>query len=318
MHIVKADFSDFEAYNDMAANWELDFRLLSKNNFYAYLDMYSGAYFQLTRTKLNGKIEQIGMTPDGFRSIVIPVNFANTFYWLNKKVSGRQLLIFPKNRTLDAVSFEGFDVYIVAIKESFLLEILDDLGYDTAKKLFSGDEQYLDLTPGFAHQFSYLASRFLSEMRIDYTKGGVVNVIHECESIDGILLTLLKYLDSSSQIIYKNPSKKRDTALNQAVELIHGLEDLCCTVGQLCAYTNVSERTLEYAFQERYQISPSEYIKANRLHKVRHELLTSKGETLPISTLAGKYGFWHMGQFASDFKKHFGKLPRETVREHKL
>ena len=82
MHIVKADFSDFEAYHEMAANWELDFRLLSKNNFYAYLDMYSGAYFQLTRTKLNGKIEQIGMTPDGFRSIVIPVNFVNTFYSL--------------------------------------------------------------------------------------------------------------------------------------------------------------------------------------------------------------------------------------------
>ena len=314
MHIVKADFSDFEAYHDIAANWDLDFRLLSKNNFYAYLDMYSGLNFQLSRTKLNGKIEQIGLTPKGFRTIAIPVNFANTFYWLNKKVSGNQLLIFPKNRTLDAVSFNGFDMYIVAIKESFLLEMLDNLGFDTAKKLFSGDEQYLNLSPGFTNKFSYLASKFLSEMLVNYSEGGPVKSIHEYESIDRLLLLLLKYLDSSSLIIYKNPSRKRDKALRQAVELINGSEDSFHSVSQLCAYTKVSERTLEYAFKERYKISPNSYIKANRLHKVKQELLDPKHHRASISAIAGKYGFWHMGQFASDFKKLFGKLPSETLK----
>ena len=313
MHIVKADFSDFDAYHEIAANWDLDFRLLSKNDFYAYLNMYSSPCFQLTHTKLNGKIEQFGTTPEGFRSIVIPVNFTSTFYWLNKKVAGSQLLIFPKNRTLDAVSFDEFNVYIVAIKESFLLEMLDNLGYDTAKKLFSGDEQYLNLTRDFANQFSYLASKFLSDMHINYSEGGTVKSIYEYESIDRLLLLLLKFLDSSSSIIYKNPSRKRDIALNQAVELINGIEDSFHSVSQLCAYTNVSERTLEYAFKERYQISPSAYIKANRLHKVKLELLDPKYKGR-ISTVAGKYGFWHMGQFASDFRRHFGKLPTESLR----
>lgn len=311
MHIVKSYFSDFESYYEMAIDWELDHKLLTNIDFSAYLDMYSNSYFQLSQTKLNGKIDQFGLTPKGYRSIVIPVNYDNTYYWLNKKVSGNQLLIFPKCRTLDAVVFEGFNVFVVDVKESYLLEMLDKLGYHSAKKLFSNDEQYINLTQDFAKKFNYLASKFLAETRIQYSKGGFKNTIYEYESIDTILVTLLKYIDASLHLNFKNPSRKRDTALNKAVEIISSLEDSVFSISQLCADTNVSERTLEYAFKERYQVSPSEYIKANRLHKVKNELIISKNNETSITDIAGKYGFWHMGQFAKDFKNLFGVVPSQ-------
>ena len=88
MQLIKATFHDFDLYYESIRNWDLDFRLLSKNDFQAYLHMFSSQTFQLGRTKLSGKIEQQGSTPVGFRSIVIPANYHGQYIWLNKKVNG--------------------------------------------------------------------------------------------------------------------------------------------------------------------------------------------------------------------------------------
>ena len=102
-------------------------------------------------------------------------------------------------------------------------------------------------------------------------------------------------------------------ALKNAIDLINSQLDVMPTVSQLCHVTNVSERTLEYAFLEKYQVTPKEYIKANRLNKVKRELMLSKEQNTQISTLAVEHRFWHMGQFAADFRKQFGKLPSEFL-----
>ena len=64
-----------------------------------------------------------------------------------------------------------------------------------------------------------------------------------------------------------------DAALKNAIDLINSQLDVMPTVSQFCHVTNVSERTLEYAFLEKYQVTPKEYIKANRLNKVKRELI---------------------------------------------
>jgi len=46
---------------------------------------------------------------------------------------------------------------------------------------------------------------------------------------------------------------------------------------------------------------------------VKKELFLN--EELKISTIAGKYNFWHMGQFAKDFKRQFGVLPSEIGKD---
>jgi len=313
MQIIKATFNDFDLYNESIRNWDLDFRLLSKNDFKAYVNMFSSQTFQLARTRLSGKIEQFGLTPVGFRSIVIPVNYHDQYIWLNKKVNGSQLLIFPKKGVLDAISFENFDVYIVSIEESLLSQMIDSFGYNHAKKLFNGDEQHLFLSQSFAIIFHQLATGFLELMK--KSKSGNLNnkFTKQGVAIDNLLTNLLRYIENSNQIAGHSPQRKRDVALKNAVDLINNQPDVMPTVAQLCNVTNVSERTLEYAFLEKYQVTPKEYIQANRLNKVKKELFLSKELNTSISTLAAEHGFWHMGQFAADFKKQFGELPSEFL-----
>jgi AraC-like DNA-binding protein len=59
--------------------------------------------------------------------------------------------------------------------------------------------------------------------------------------------------------------------------------------------------------------SPKAYLQAQRLMGVRR-MLRATGAEVPISDIANEWGLWHMGQFAADYRRHFGELPSETIR----
>ena len=304
MQVIKASFKDFDLFNEAVSDWELHFKLLSKNDFSAYLHMFSSELFLLGRTKLYGKIEQHGQTPVGFRSIVIPVNYNSEFIWLNKKVSGNELLIFPKDSVLDGISFYDFDVYVTSIEEKMLFRILKNLGYKNCKTIFDGCEQELLLSKAFSKSFHQLANKFLNTRILIQQRHNIL--------INNIIHFLLRYIEDSNPSSLSIPQKKKDVALLKAIDLINNQQESLFSIKQICALTGVSERTLQYAFHAKYKVTPSEYIKAVRLNNVKRELVLSKGKNINISTVAGKYCFWHMGQFAKDFKAQFGILPSEV------
>lgn len=81
-------------------------------------------------------------------------------------------------------------------------------------------------------------------------------------------------------------------------------------MGILCLATGASERTLQYAFREQFQISPKQYLIARRLDGVRREL-RGGGEN-GVSEIANAWGFPHAGQFAACYRSVYGELPSET------
>jgi len=85
-------------------------------------------------------------------------------------------------------------------------------------------------------------------------------------------------------------------------------------VTELCVATGVSERTLEYAFQEVMGMSPVAYLTRLRLHRVRQALRIATHGSTTVSAQALNWGFWHFGDFSRAYKACFGELPSETLR----
>ena len=309
MFFTSANFNEFDSFKEAAANWDLDFNLLSKNGFKAHLTICSNEHLQIARTSLNGKVDQNGLCPPGFRSFVVPLNFGSNFIWLNKKIEENPLLVFPKNGTLDSVSSFGFDVYVISIEEERLHELVEDRGYmNLPRILYSGDELKLHLDTNFKHQFHLLAEQFFNHFK------STINHSQKAENLlaHDIVDLLLNYLERGNVVVLSRIQRKRDLAIKRASAYIQEHVHDQISISALCSSSGVSERTLEYAFRETYQISPKEYIKSLKLNKVRSELI--KGVDKKISTIAAKYGFWHMGQFAADYKRWFGELPSQTIQ----
>jgi transcriptional regulator GlxA family with amidase domain len=56
------------------------------------------------------------------------------------------------------------------------------------------------------------------------------------------------------------------------------------------------------------------YVRMTRLHRARHLLCSTAVRTRSISEIALDCGFWHLSQFAVDYKLLFGESPSVTFR----
>lgn len=88
------------------------------------------------------------------------------------------------------------------------------------------------------------------------------------------------------------------------------------TIQVFCKNLYVSQRTLRYAFQECLGMSPMSYLKTQRLKQVHCQLKASDPNQTTVTDIAIQCGFWHMGQFAQDYRKMFGECPSETLRRY--
>ena len=85
-------------------------------------------------------------------------------------------------------------------------------------------------------------------------------------------------------------------------------------VSELCAAAHVSERTLQYAFQDIMGMSPITYLHRLRLHRARNELRQGNSSSTSVTDVAMNWGFWHFGAFSQAYKNCFGEVPSKTLR----
>ena len=96
----------------------------------------------------------------------------------------------------------------------------------------------------------------------------------------------------------------------------HLLDDLAIpqSVDELCRFAGTSRRTLEYAFKDYFGTSPKQFIKALRLNAARNDLLYGQYGQAQVAMIASGWGFTHMGQFSSDYRRMFGENPSKTLQ----
>lgn len=85
-------------------------------------------------------------------------------------------------------------------------------------------------------------------------------------------------------------------------------------MSELCAAANVSERTVQNAFQDILGMSPLTYLHRLRLHRAREELRKSRSSSTTVTEVAMNWGFWHFGEFSRAYKNCFGEVPSATLK----
>ncbi|MBK0167388.1 HTH-type transcriptional regulator EutR [Klebsiella sp. S69] len=85
------------------------------------------------------------------------------------------------------------------------------------------------------------------------------------------------------------------------------------TILDLCNQLHVSRRTLQNAFHAILGIGPNAWLKRIRLNAVRRELISPWSQSTTVKDAAMQWGFWHLGQFASDYQQLFFEKPSLTL-----
>ena len=106
---------------------------------------------------------------------------------------------------------------------------------------------------------------------------------------------------------------RRAKAISRALDYIDECSPQNGNLLDLSKYAQVSQRTLEYAFKERFQMTPKAFMQASLLNKTKRALLNADPDDAKVYKIAEQAGFWHMSQFAADYRKLFGELPSQTL-----
>jgi AraC family transcriptional regulator, ethanolamine operon transcriptional activator len=122
---------------------------------------------------------------------------------------------------------------------------------------------------------------------------------------------------NDTQVTYVSPPSARDVRTQRIVRAADDYlranparpvytEDLCTALG-------TSATKLHQAFDATFGISPHRYLKLRRMSMVHAALLSGCGPWRSVKAAALSHGFWHLGQFAQDYRALYGEAPSNTL-----
>ncbi|MCM2131322.1 helix-turn-helix domain-containing protein [Larsenimonas rhizosphaerae] len=136
------------------------------------------------------------------------------------------------------------------------------------------------------------------------------NPLWRRELHDALIMALVDKL-SCEEVHHLTPSY-RQRVVDRARDLIAAQPDQPVSILTLCTDIGVSRRKLQYCFQTCLGMSPVSYIKLFRLNAVQRVLSTADHLTR-VQDEAARWGFFHMGRFATEYRQFFGERPSETL-----
>jgi AraC family ethanolamine operon transcriptional activator len=122
--------------------------------------------------------------------------------------------------------------------------------------------------------------------------------------------TVVDFLDASAPPKENSKSARNHwTVVKKIHESVIAVPDCPLSVAELSIRLNVSRRTLQNAVANTLDMSPLGLLRALRLSEVRREI----GSATSVTDIATRWGFWHFGYFARNYRAMFGELPSETL-----
>jgi AraC family ethanolamine operon transcriptional activator len=220
-------------------------------------------------------------------------------------------MIFPRGAELDSVSDDSFHVYTCSFPEEVLSSICEQSGIAQMDVLQNGHDVIR-----CSHKSMSRIQRLLRNVALSSRSG--VNDFDDSDREKMILHDLprlvLHAIAEAGGATVPTITGSRDLVVKTAVRLIERFAGQRLAIRDLVDEVGVSQRTLEYAFRECLGVGPKTFLMSYRLNKVRRHLRSLPREDIRISDIANRWGFWHMGQFAADYRKFFEELPSETLK----
>ena len=309
--LAKQRFEGIDQLNELVKGWDLDFHQLKAGRSPAKLLQLGRPEFMFTRFYFEQPYVQggctshnaltIGLIEEGVDEVTTPVG----------TVQQDDILCFPSGDEMSAVSRAHFEGYSLTISNSLLNKVAESCGIQIGASIGKVQQvlrcRHSDMN-SIRSELRHVCRSFAKIKTVDASQEIIRNL--EFNLIRQLLITMT---DTRPSERLKLTDRKK-IVLQRVQEYIEVHINESITVLELAQASGCCIRTLEYVFREYFDVTPKAYLKSRRLVAVRKELLRSLHLNPLITEIAGRWGFWHMSQFAADYRRFFGELPSDTVK----
>jgi len=208
---------------------------------------------------------------------------------------------------------KNIHVYTITLPERVWSSSLSDTEADIYHKNLTSQE----LVSISTYDMLKLKHLFLSYLKIIETTPKILNQESFRKKIEEqVLYAITRSLSIATNSHSSHSTRKTTQKVWDKLDVIlKKVDDTLIPVHDLCLAAGVSERSLRRLFYDRYGVSPKTFVNWVRLNRVRSDLKKCTGKKSKIADIANSHGYWHMGQFAADYKKLFGELPSTTLNK---
>lgn len=280
--------------------WDIDFRQLDSGAPRIGARMLVGSHITVVGFRFGRAYHQRGFAPRDALNFGIP--FEGSLDWHRNQVEVPQVLCFNGDSGFDAVSGAGFTGVTLSVPKNWLHETAAAFGMPVPDQVF-------DRRAGFAFMPSEATRKLTGQLRAVLTSGPRR---FDTDWESDTTLELIAAALGDSKCNDTSTLNKRARAIKLALDFTDAHRGEAIRVRDICRETGVPWRTLDRAFRERFGVGPKAYLMRGRLCGAR-ESLGGGPHDQRIVDVANAWGFWHMGQFARDYKRLFGELPSQTL-----
>ena len=306
------NFSNFDVFSSVLKGYDLDLRQLDRGQFNGSLQQIQYGPIFINRVSATRRFEIVGSPPPGLCTFGVPGKNCLPFTWRNKISSGNSIQIYKPDTDLEMITHPFFEAIDASITEEAFNHLLQKWNLPALDKLIAKREM-ITCKP----EVMQLLRKTLQT--ICTTTESKPELLSKNTDLQDLIRFEIPYLLSQALIKaethdIKNMPAKRSHALKTAIDYIQATPHDKISLNTFCIDNDISERTLQRAFLDHYGITAKAYAKSHRLNNVFKTLSASDANATQISKVAVSNGFWHMSQFATDYRRHFGELPSETLK----
>lgn len=303
-------FDDIDHFNQAIKEWDLQFVQLERGRLQASDLQFLSPDFLLGYCTSDKALEQTGTSPFGLWSFAFITG--DTIIWKGMELSTDEVVVLKPGSEIKGIGRPDFRVFTLSVPETVLERVCEENELDEAMNIIQGNDS-------------------IRVDRIEQLKfiSGLIGIVNEIRSNPAVMdspgykglcdreipLKICQLIEGPGHKKSILSSPIREKIIKTCTQFLSDLPGDPVTVTDLCRINQVSERTLQYTFKEYYGISPKAYLKARMLNSVHAILRKGTPDNTMVTNIAYQFGFWHMGQFAHDYKRMFGRLPSETLKD---
>jgi AraC-like DNA-binding protein len=296
--------------NSAPHGWDVDISALQCGPNRPELRVSASERVMINRVDFDCATLQRGSSPPGMRTFSLVLKQNRPHYFRGREIAQNALIAFPEDRELDAMSPGPVSLINFSVEESSLLAAL---GEQTTTRGSGGHStEAIPISCAGRAQILSLLQTLCAQLACGPTDPGTPELTGHVEA--ELISNLTEQIAADPTRAKPVPRYPRYRVIKSALAYIEQHLHDPITVATLATEIGASRRTLETAFRDTLDVSPKQYINSTRLRGCRYQLIAQRGNPeARVGTIAQRWGFWHLGQFARDYQNLFGELPTHTL-----
>ena len=301
---------DMDVHARAQQGWALQYEQLSPGAFIGRIQQVHLPEVTLLREDTNIALRQRGRLDHNVYGFAMALQDSPDLFFNGQSVPEHAIMC-GKGDEVDLTTPPHFTLIAVVVERSLLNPLWERM-YQKPLARWLEKQLVLQTTDAKAQNLRDLQLTVLDQA------SGLANRFHDEQALrqlrDEILMEWLEALPPQVDTSELPNLERRKKLVDRACELMLGHADEPLSILEVCCRMGTSRRKLNYCFQDVLGTTPISYLRSQRLNNVRRALRQA-GPGVTIQDTASHWGFWHLSQFAQDYRRLFDELPSDTLRK---